>query len=98
VQGVHPVRTGPRHGADPCHMGEYRSACISGFTIPEAQKGNVEPEQFDRAARDISAFLTYVGEPSALQRQSLGVWVVLFLAFFTFLAYLLKSEYWRDVH
>jgi len=98
MQGVQHVLTEPRHGADPCHMGEYQSACISGFTIPEAQKGNVEPEQFDRAARDISAFLTYVGEPSALQRRSGGVGGVLFLAFFTFLAYLLKSEYWRDVH
>jgi len=28
----------------------------------------------------------------------MGVWVVLFLAFFTFLAYLLKHEYWKDVH
>jgi ubiquinol-cytochrome c reductase cytochrome c1 subunit len=98
MQGMQHVLTEPRHGDDPCRMGEYQSACISGFTIPEAQKGNVDPEAFDRAARDISAFLTYVGEPSALQRQSLGVWVVLFLAFFTFLAYLLKSEYWRDVH
>jgi ubiquinol-cytochrome c reductase cytochrome c1 subunit len=28
----------------------------------------------------------------------MGVWVVLFLAFFTLLAYMLKLEYWRDVH
>lgn len=69
-----------------------------GFCIPEAQKGTMDAEQFDRVARDISAFLAYVGEPSAMKRESLGVWVVLFLAFFTFLAYLLKSEYWRDVH
>ena len=44
------------------------------------------------------AFLEYAGEPAALKRQSYGVWVVLFLAFFTFLAWLLKKEYWRDVH
>ena len=69
-----------------------------GFCIPEAQKGSMDAEEFDRVARDISAFLAYVGEPAALKRESMGVWVVLFLAFFTFLAYLLKSEYWRDVH
>jgi ubiquinol-cytochrome c reductase cytochrome c1 subunit len=39
----------------------------------------------------------YAGEPAALKRQSLVVWVILFLAFFTFLAFLLKKEYWRDV-
>jgi ubiquinol-cytochrome c reductase cytochrome c1 subunit len=63
-----------------------------------AQPGRLEPEQFDQVARDITAFLTYVGEPAALKRESIGVWVVLFLSFFTFLAWLLKREYWRDVH
>ena len=97
MQGVQHAVTEPKHGAS-CPRGEYEGGCIHGFTIPEAQKGSMDPEAFDRAARDISAFLAYVGEPAAIQRESLGVWVVLFLAFFTFLAYLLKSEYWRDVH
>jgi ubiquinol-cytochrome c reductase cytochrome c1 subunit len=63
-----------------------------------AQPGQQSAEEFDRTARDITAFLEYAGEPAALQRQSLGVWVILFLAFFTFLAWLLKKDYWRDVH
>ena len=63
-----------------------------------AQPGTQTPEQFDQTVRDITAFLEYAGEPAVLQRQSLGVWVVLFLAFLTFLAWLLKKEYWRDVH
>jgi ubiquinol-cytochrome c reductase cytochrome c1 subunit len=63
-----------------------------------AQPGSQTPEQFDQTVRDITAFLEYAGEPAALKRQSMGVWVVLFLAFFTFLAWLLKKEYWRDVH
>ena len=62
-----------------------------------AQPGSQTPEQFDQTVRDITAFLEYAGEPAALKRQSMGVWVVLFLAFFTFLAWLLKKEYWRDV-
>jgi ubiquinol-cytochrome c reductase cytochrome c1 subunit len=63
-----------------------------------AEKGSLDPEQYDQAARDISAFLQYVAEPAALQRESWGLWVVLFLVVFSFLAYLLKHEYWRDVH
>ncbi|MFZ5638053.1 MAG: cytochrome c1 [Pseudomonadota bacterium] len=63
-----------------------------------AQAGTQNAEEFDRTARDIAAFLEYAGEPGALKRQQTGVWVVLFLAFFTFLAWLLKKEYWRDVH
>jgi len=63
-----------------------------------AEKGSLDPEQYDQAARDISTFLQYVAEPAALQRESWGVWVILFMVVFTFLAYLLKHEYWRDVH
>lgn len=63
-----------------------------------AEKGSMDPEQYDQAARDISAFLQYAAEPAAMKRESYGVWVVLFLVAFTFLAYLLKQEYWRDVH
>ena len=37
-------------------------------------------------------------EPAGLKRQDLGVWVLLFLGFFTFMAWLVKKEYWKDVH
>ncbi|MBN6151210.1 cytochrome c1 [Xanthomonas sp. AmX2] len=60
--------------------------------------GKQTPAQFDQTVRDITNFLEYAGEPAALKRQSLGVWVILFLALLTFLAYLLKQEYWKDVH
>jgi ubiquinol-cytochrome c reductase cytochrome c1 subunit len=60
--------------------------------------GTQTPEQFDQSVRDITTFLEYAGEPAVLKREKLGVWVVLFLAAFTFLAYLLKHEYWKDVH
>ena len=63
-----------------------------------AQPGTQTPAQFDQTVRDITTFLEYAGEPAALKRQAIGVWVVLFQAFFTFLAWLLKKEYWRDVH
>lgn len=63
-----------------------------------ASPGQLTPEQFDQMARDITAFLQYVGEPAILKRESLGVWVILFLAGFTFIAWLLKREYWKDVH
>ena len=103
LQGVQHAVTEPKHkntkGEDePCVRGEFEGKCITHFDIPDSQKGSLDAEQYDRVARDLSAFLAYVGEPSAIKREAIGVWVVLFLAFFTFLAYLLKAEYWRDVH
>ncbi|HEX7342140.1 MAG TPA: cytochrome c1 [Rhodanobacteraceae bacterium] len=60
--------------------------------------GRMTPAQFHAATRDLTAFLEYVSDPSALPRHSMAPWVLLYLAGFTFLALLLKHEYWKDVH
>jgi ubiquinol-cytochrome c reductase cytochrome c1 subunit len=60
--------------------------------------GRMNAEEYDSFVRDTVAFLAYVGEPAQIQRHSLGIWVVLFLLVFTWLAWLLKTEYWKDVH
>jgi ubiquinol-cytochrome c reductase cytochrome c1 subunit len=62
------------------------------------EPGVMSEEEYLAAMRDLTAFLDYVGEPIQLKRKKIGVWVMAFLAFFAFLAYLLKAEYWRDVH
>ena len=56
------------------------------------------PEEYEETVRDLVTFLAYLSEPAQLQRKSVGIWVLLFLAFFTMIAYLLKVEYWRVVH
>lgn len=53
---------------------------------------------YEQDARDLTAFLSYVGEPVQETRKSIGVYVMIFLIIFTIVAYLLKKEYWRDVH
>ena len=63
-----------------------------------SQPGRMTPEEFKGATRDLATFLEYTAEPAVLERQSVGVWVVLFLALLTFLLYLVKHEYWKDVH
>jgi ubiquinol-cytochrome c reductase cytochrome c1 subunit len=59
--------------------------------------GSLSSEEFDGFVRDTVNFLDYVGEPAQVERRSLGVWVVLFLLTFTWMAWLLKKEYWKDV-
>ena len=80
----------------PVMSGEGADAVVTGLEL--VQPGALDEAQFNQAARDITNFLAYAGEPAALKRNKLGVWVVLFLAFLTFLAWLLKQEYWKDVH
>ncbi len=60
--------------------------------------GSMTPAEYDAFVRDTVNFLDYVGEPTQVQRHSMGIWVVLFLLVLTWLAWLLKQEYWKDVH
>jgi ubiquinol-cytochrome c reductase cytochrome c1 subunit len=60
--------------------------------------GRLSEAEYDAFVRDTVNFLDYASEPTQTQRRSLGVWVVLFLIAFTWLAYSLKKEYWKDVH
>jgi ubiquinol-cytochrome c reductase cytochrome c1 subunit len=60
--------------------------------------GALKPEEYDLFVRDTANFLDYAGEPVKAKRQSMGVFVMLFLLVFFVFAYLLKKEYWKDVH
>ncbi len=60
--------------------------------------GRLTAAEYDSFVRDIVNFLDYVSEPTQAARRSLGVWVVLFLLLFTWLAWMMKHEYWKDVH
>jgi ubiquinol-cytochrome c reductase cytochrome c1 subunit len=60
--------------------------------------GALSPQEYDVFCRDIANFLDYAGEPVKAKRQSLGIFVTLFLLAGFVFAYLLKKEYWKDVH
>ena len=60
--------------------------------------GRLSAAEYDGFVRDTVNFLDYVSEPTQTARRALGVWVVLFLLVFTWLAWLVKREYWKDVH
>lgn len=59
--------------------------------------GSLTPAQYDEFVRDTVNFLQYVSDPTQVERQGMGIWVVLFLLMFTAIAYMLKKEYWKDV-
>jgi ubiquinol-cytochrome c reductase cytochrome c1 subunit len=83
-------------------VAEFKPAL--GDASPEFEKfelhkaGKLNAEGFNEVARDVANFLQYASEPAAMQRKSIGIWVLLFLSVFTLLAYFLKQEYWKDVH
>ena len=60
--------------------------------------GSQSEEEYDQTVRDLVNFLVYLGEPIKMKRTRIGVWVMLYLLVFLAVAYMLKKEYWRDVH
>lgn len=71
---------------------------IKHLSVAENERGSMSEAEFDESVRDLTTFLQYAGEPAAIKRSQYGVFVVLFLAFLTFLSWLVKHEYWKEVH
>ncbi|MDR3351615.1 MAG: cytochrome c1 [Zoogloeaceae bacterium] len=71
---------------------------FDGHELKSVKGGKLSPEEYDKAVADLVGFLVWAGEPQAKLRKTLGVWVLLFLAVLGVFAYLLKKEYWKDVH
>jgi ubiquinol-cytochrome c reductase cytochrome c1 subunit len=54
--------------------------------------------EFEIFVNDLVNFLVYAGEPVQLERQRIGKYVLFFILMFIVLAYLLKKEYWKNIH
>ncbi|KJV05796.1 cytochrome c1 [Methylocucumis oryzae] len=67
-------------------------------TLVNDDVGTLSEQEFDQLVTDLVNFLVYVGEPVQQERQSLGKFVLAFLLLFLVIAYMLKKEYWKDVH
>jgi ubiquinol-cytochrome c reductase cytochrome c1 subunit len=71
-------------------------ACDQLTVLPKT--GALNEEQFDEKVKNLVTFLAYSANPVKLEHQRIGTYVLLYLAFFFVFAYLLKREYWKDVH
>ena len=76
---------------------EHGHTTIKGLT-PVKGSGLLTPEEYDAVVADLVNFMAYLSEPAQLERKKIGIWVLLYLAVLGVLAYLLKKEYWKDVH
>ena len=55
-------------------------------------------EEYDKATADLVSYLVWMGEPMAGARKTIGTFVIAFLGLLFVLSYLLKKNYWRDIH
>lgn len=61
-------------------------------TYPDGTKATVP-----QMAHDVVTFLQFAAEPERIERQHLGLFVLLYLVIFCILAYLSKRIIWKDV-
>ncbi|OGT64106.1 MAG: cytochrome C [Gammaproteobacteria bacterium RIFCSPLOWO2_02_FULL_47_50] len=66
--------------------------------LEQVSPGKLTPEEYKATIHDLINFLVYLSEPAKLQRQKIGIWVIIYLLSFLVLAYLLKNEYWKDIN
>jgi len=69
-----------------------------GFLEVQKGTGTLNKEEFDQSMRDLTNFLGYMTDPMKKERESIGVYVLLYLFIFTILSYLLYIEFKKDLH
>lgn len=81
----------------------YKSEAINGHTsqvlvrLKPVTQGSLSPAEFNKTMQDIVTFLYWANHPHQAEREKLGIWVMIFMAIFIVVAYLLKKEFWRAV-
>jgi ubiquinol-cytochrome c reductase cytochrome c1 subunit len=63
-----------------------------------AAPGTMAAAQYDRLVADLVNYLVFMGEPAQARRQQIGYVVLMALGVLFVLVYLLKKEFWKDVH
>jgi ubiquinol-cytochrome c reductase cytochrome c1 subunit len=89
LQGIQAMKTEieEREG----HKSEHKKLVME-------KPGSLSALEYDKLTRDLVNFLSYMGEPDKTRRLQIGIVVLFFLLLLLLPAWLLKKEYWKDVH
>ena len=89
LQGIQVLKTESEEHEG--HMIEHKKLVLE-------KPGSLSALEYDKLARDLVNFLSYMGEPEKTKRSQIGIVVFFFLLLLLVPAWLLKREYWKDVH
>ena len=94
LSGLEGQKKAVKEMQDDGHGGQHE--VITGFE--KVSDGSMTTEEYEQAVYDLVAFMDYVAEPYKETRRNVGTGVLIFLFFFLILTYMLKKEYWKDIH
>jgi ubiquinol-cytochrome c reductase cytochrome c1 subunit len=78
------------------HEGAHGKAQLKTLVLETA--GILSAAEYDKLAADLVNYLVFMGEPARESRVRAGYAVLIFLGVLFIPVYLLKKEYWKDVH
>lgn len=108
INYVFALLTGYKDAPEGFEVGEggYYNAYFPGHVIamapPLASDGMVtyrdgSSPTIEQMARDVTAFMVWTAEPERIDRQRMGVYVLLYLTILSVLLYFYKRRIWKDV-
>jgi ubiquinol-cytochrome c reductase cytochrome c1 subunit len=59
--------------------------------------GKLSPAEYDEAVADLVNYMQWMSEPSQNTRVIIGVWVLMFLLVFMFIAWRLNAAFWKEI-
>jgi ubiquinol-cytochrome c reductase cytochrome c1 subunit len=87
LRSMHTSKEKDEHGAE-----------VEKVSFEQVTEGKMSESEYKKATNDLVNFLVYLAEPVKMERQRIGLLVLFYLFIFFIFAYLLKKEYWKDVH
>jgi ubiquinol-cytochrome c reductase cytochrome c1 subunit len=76
--------------------GEHGTEHIRTLTI--TTPGTMNARAYDSLVADLVNYLVFMGEPARQNRMQIGYAVLIFLGVLFVPIYLLKQDYWKEVH
>ncbi len=102
LQGLPECAPGPlrdAHGhTHRTSLGEPEIAPCGSLVVGSQSQGELTPAEFDSTVYDLVNFMSYLAEPGAEKRRSMGKYVFGFLFLFLICTVLLNREYWKGIH
>jgi ubiquinol-cytochrome c reductase cytochrome c1 subunit len=89
LQGRQVLKVEGRAGA---HGTEHKASLVL------ESPGTLSPREYDVLVADLVNYLVFMGEPARVRRVQTGYLVLIALGVLFVFVYLLKKEYWKDVH
>jgi ubiquinol-cytochrome c reductase cytochrome c1 subunit len=92
LQGVRVIKEEPKA------EGESHGPAAHVVKFETVIPGKLSAVEYDVVARDLVNYLVWMGEPNQVARKQIGFWVLFVLGILIVLTWLLKKEFWKDVH